>query len=142
MHIRKDDQVEVITGDDKGTAKDRRIAKVLRVIPARGKVVVEGVNRVYKHMRPSQKNPQGGRLSKEMPIDVSNVMLFCPKCNRGVRVGHRFTEEGRKQRYCKKCGANLGNVGPIKPAHAAKARAAGARRPGEPAPARRSAGAP
>jgi large subunit ribosomal protein L24 len=133
MHIRKDDQVEVITGDDKGTSKDRRIAKVLRVIPARGKVVVEGVNRVYKHMRPSQKNPQGGRLSKEMPIDVSNVMLFCPKCNRGVRVGHRFTEEGRKQRYCKTkgCGANLGNVGPVKPAHAAKAKAkaASARRP-------------
>jgi large subunit ribosomal protein L24 len=124
MHIRKDDQVEVIAGDDKGTPKDRRIAKVLRVIPARGKVVVEGVNRVYKHMRPSQKNPQGGRLSKEMPIDVSNVMLFCPKCNRGVRIGHRFTDEGRKQRYCKSCGGGLGTVGPIKPAHAAKAKAA------------------
>ena len=120
MHIRKDDQVEVITGDDKGDSKDRKIAKVLRVIPSRNKIVVEGVNRVYKHLRPSQKNPQGGRLSKEMPIDVSNVKLHCSKCNRGVRIGHRFTDDGQKQRYCKSCNASLGNVGPRKPAHAAK----------------------
>ena len=124
MHIRKDDQVEVIAGDDKGTSSDRKIAKVLRVLPERNKIVVEGVNRVYKHLRPSQKNPQGGRLSKEMPIDVSNVLLFCSKCNRGVRIGHRFTEDGQKQRYCKTCNISLGNVGPHKPAHAAKARAA------------------
>jgi large subunit ribosomal protein L24 len=123
MHIRKDDQVEVIAGDDKGTPSDRRIAKVLRVLPARNKIVVEGVNRVYKHMRPSQKNPQGGRLSKEMPIDVSNVLLFCPKCNRGVRVGRRFTDGGQKQRYCKSCKNGLGNVGPAKPAHSARAKA-------------------
>jgi large subunit ribosomal protein L24 len=118
MHIRKDDQVEVIAGDDKGTASERRIAKVLKVLPDRNKIVVEGVNRVYKHLRPSQKNPQGGRLSKEMPIDVSNVMLYCPKCNRGVRVGRRFTDEGQKQRYCKTCGVSLGNIGPRKAAHA------------------------
>jgi large subunit ribosomal protein L24 len=124
MYIRKDDQVEVITGDDKGTRSERRVAKVLRVIPSRNKIVVEGVNRVYKHMRPTQKNPQGGRLSKEMPIDASNVMLYCSKCNRGVRIGHRFTDEGQKQRYCKSCGGSLGNVGPPKPAHASKAKAA------------------
>jgi large subunit ribosomal protein L24 len=118
MHIRKDDQVEVIAGDDKGTSSDRKIAKVLRVIAERNKIVVEGVNRVYKHLRPSQKNPQGGRLSKEMPIDVSNVLLFCSKCNRGVRIGHRFTDDGQKQRYCKSCKGSLGNVGPRKPAHA------------------------
>ncbi len=120
MHIRKDDQVEVITGDDRGTPSQRRIAKVLRVIPETNKIVVEGVNRVYKHMKPSQRNQQGGRLSKEMPIDVSNVMLFCPACNRGVRVGHRFNDNGQKQRYCKSCGAGLGNVGPVKPRRAAK----------------------
>jgi large subunit ribosomal protein L24 len=123
MYIRKDDQVEVITGDDKGDSTSRKIAKVLRVIPSRNKIVVEGVNRVYKHLRPSQKNPQGGRLSKEMPIDVSNVKLHCPKCNRGVRIGHRFTDDGQKQRYCKSCNASLGNVGPRKPAHVAKAKA-------------------
>ncbi|MEJ7637019.1 MAG: 50S ribosomal protein L24 [Singulisphaera sp.] len=104
MRIRKDDQVEVISGDDKGSASQRRIAKVLRVLPEKNKIVVEGVNRVYKHLKPSAKNQKGGRLSKEMPIDASNVMLFCPTCNRGVRIGHRFTDAGQKQRYCKKCG--------------------------------------
>jgi large subunit ribosomal protein L24 len=125
MHIRKDDQVEVIAGDDKGTPKERKIAKVLRAIPTRNKIVVEGVNRVYKHLRPSQKNPQGGRLSKEMPIDVSNVMLYCSKCNRGVRIGRRFTPDGQKQRYCKRCGTSLGNIGPKKPARATKTQPAG-----------------
>jgi large subunit ribosomal protein L24 len=118
MHIRKDDQVEVIAGDDKGTPSSRTVAKVLRAIPSKHKVVVEGVNRVYKHLKPSQKNQQGGRLSKEMPIDVSNVMLYCPSCARGVRVGHRFTEAGKKQRYCKSCNAGLGDVGPAKPSRA------------------------
>jgi large subunit ribosomal protein L24 len=120
MQIRKDDQVEVITGDDKGTPAARTIAKVLRVLPEKHKIVVEGVNRVYKHLKPSAKNQQGGRLSKEMPIDVSNVMLFCPACNRGVRIGHRFTNEGLKQRYCKSCSASLGDVGPAKAAKAVK----------------------
>jgi large subunit ribosomal protein L24 len=120
MNIRKDDQVEVINGDDKGTASSRRIAKVLKVLPTKNKIVVEGVNRVYKHLKPNQKTQQGGRLSKEMPIDVSNVMLYCPSCNHGVRVGHRFTASGQKQRYCKKCNTSLGNVGPVKPARAAK----------------------
>src|SRR5436190_5291502 len=124
MHIRKDDQVEVITGDDRGTAAHRRIAKVLRVLPEKNKIVVEGVNRVYKHLKPSAKNQQGGRLSKEMPISVSNVLLYCPSCARGVRVGHRFTDSGQKQRYCKKCNASLGNVGPVKPSRAKKAPAA------------------
>src|SRR5262245_36103652 len=118
MFIRKDDQVEVITGDDKGTSDQRKIAKVLRVLPAKNKIVVEGVNRVYKHLKPSAKNQQGGRLSKEMPIAVSNVMLYCPACRRGVRVGHRFTDAGQKQRYCKACNSSLGNVGPVKPARA------------------------
>ena len=100
MHIRKDDQVEVITGDDAGTPSHRRIAKVLRVIPERHKIVVEGVNRVYKHLKlqGAAKNQAGWRLSKEMPIAVSNVKLYCPSsCKRGVRIGHRFTDaEGRK----------------------------------------------
>ena len=119
MHIRKDDQVEVVTGDDKGTPSARKIAKVLRVLPTKNKVVVEGVNRVYKHLKPSQRNQQGGRLSKEMPVDASNVMLYCPTCARGVRVGHRVTEAGQKQRYCKACKASLGDVGPLRPSRAA-----------------------
>jgi large subunit ribosomal protein L24 len=124
MHVRKDDQVEVITGDDKGTPSKRLVAKVLRVLPAKNKVVVEGVNRVYKHLKPSAKNQQGGRLSKEMPIAASNVMLYCPACAKGVRVGRRFTDSGQKQRYCKKCGATLGTIGPAKPSRATKTTAA------------------
>jgi large subunit ribosomal protein L24 len=110
MHIRRDDRVVVITGDDKG-AEHR---KVLRVIPEKKKVVVEGVNRVYKHVKPSQRNQQGGRLSKEMPIDASNVLLYCPACNKGVRIGHRFSDTGQKQRICRRCGAMLGTLGPPK----------------------------
>ena len=109
-----------MSGDDKGSPAHRKIAKVLRVLPARNKIVVEGVNRVFKHLKPSQKNQQGGRLSKEMPIDASNVMLVCPNCRRGVRVGHRYSDTGQKQRYCKNCSTSLGNVGPAKPAHAVK----------------------
>ncbi|GIW78437.1 MAG: 50S ribosomal protein L24 [Gemmatales bacterium] len=99
MNIRKDDRVEVQTGDDRGT-----IGRVLRVLPNEGKVVVEGVNRVYKHLKPSRQNPQGGRLSKEMPIDISNVLLVCPTCKVGTRMGRRYADDGHKVRYCKKCG--------------------------------------
>ena len=108
MHVRKGDLVEVITGDDAGTTQARTIARVLRVLPDEGKVVVEGVNRVYKHLRPSRQNPQGGRLSKEMPIDVSNILLYCSTCRRGVRVGKRYAADGSKERYCKKCKSGLG----------------------------------
>ena len=118
MFIRKDDSVVVITGDDKGPEP----RKVLRVLPEKNKIVVEGVNRVYKHLKPSQKNQQGGRLSKEMPIDVSNVMLYSPSARRGVRVGFRFTESGQKERYCKVTGASLGTIGPVKPAHGRRAK--------------------
>jgi large subunit ribosomal protein L24 len=122
MHVRKDDLVEVITGDDAGTPQARTTGRVLRVLPAEGKVVVEGVNRVYKHLKPSRQNPQGGRLSKEMPIDASNVLLYCSTCRRGVRIGRRYTNEGRKERYCKKCGNNLGMLSKPRPAYARKTR--------------------
>jgi large subunit ribosomal protein L24 len=115
MKIRANDQVVILTGDDKGPGP----RKVKEVVTSTGKIIVEGVNLVYKHLRPSKQNPQGGRLSKEMPIAASNVLLYCPSCDRGVRVGMRFTESGQKQRYCKKCGNGLGNVGPAKPRHAA-----------------------
>jgi large subunit ribosomal protein L24 len=107
VHVRKDDMVQVIAGDD---AVKGKAHKVLRVLPDVGKVVVEGINRVYKHVKPSQRSPQGGRLSKEMPIDASNVLLFCPTCRRGVRIGRRYEANGAKVRFCKKCGANLGAI--------------------------------
>jgi large subunit ribosomal protein L24 len=108
MSIRKDDIVEVITGDDAGNAKSRTTARVLRVLPDKQKVVVEGINRVYRHLKPNRRNAQGGRLSKEMPVAISNVLLYCSTCQRGVRIGRRYAADGRKERYCKKCGTGLG----------------------------------
>src|SRR5256885_10331889 len=116
MYIRKDDVVEVVTGDDKGTR-----GKVLKVLRGRNQVVVEGINRVYKHLKPSRRNPQGGRLSKEMPIDVSNVLLYCPTCKRGVRVGHGYDPvDGRKIRFCRKCKTQLRTLSKARPAYAGK----------------------
>jgi large subunit ribosomal protein L24 len=109
MLIRKGDTVRVVTGDDKGVT-----AKVLRVLRDDNKVVVEGVNRVYRHLKPSRRNPQGGRLSKEMPINVSNVMLIDPGTNQPTRVGLRFLSDGSKERYAKKSGTSLGKVGKVK----------------------------
>jgi large subunit ribosomal protein L24 len=103
MLIRSGDTVEVVTGNSRGTR-----AKVLAVLPLKGRVIVEGVNRVYRHMRKSQKNPQGGRLSKEMPIDASNVMLVCPACGEPTKIGKRLTDDGGKVRCCRKCGAEVG----------------------------------
>src|SRR6202453_3456310 len=117
MHVRKDDMVEVITGDD---AEKGRARKVLRVLPDVNKVVVEGVNRVYKHVKPNRRNPQGGRLSKEMPVDVSNVMLIDPQTNKPTRVGIRYLDDGSKERFAKKSGATLGRVSKPRKAYAKK----------------------
>jgi len=108
MTVKKNDIVEVITGDDAGTPAAPRTGRVLRVLPTERKVVVEGINKVYRHLKPSRRNPQGGRLSKEMPVAISNVLLFCATCRRGVRVGRRYTADGSKERFCKKCGGGLG----------------------------------
>ncbi len=108
MHVRKGDIVEVITGDDAGTTASRTTGRVLRLVPDENKVVVEGINRVYKHLKPDRRNAQGGRLSKEMPIAASNVLLYCSTCRRGVRVGRRYLADGRKERYCKSCDNSLG----------------------------------
>jgi large subunit ribosomal protein L24 len=75
---------------------------------------------VYKHVKPNRRNPQGGRLSKEMPLAASNVLLFCNTCRHGVRTGRRFTAEGRKERYCKSCGVGLGFMSKARPKHAKK----------------------
>ncbi len=118
MNIRKDDIVEIITGDDAGTPKNRTTARVLRVLADKKKIVVEGINRVYRHLKPNRQNQQGGRLSKEMPIDVSNVKLFCATCQRGVRIGKRYAADGSKERFCKKCGNGLGALSKARSAYA------------------------
>lgn len=109
MLIRRDDIVRVIAGDDEGAQ-----GKVLRVNRRAGKVVVEHVNRVYKHVRRSQKNPQGGRLSIEMPISLSNVLLVCERCGAAARMGARSLDDGSKERFCKKCGAGNGQIAPAR----------------------------
>ena len=105
MHIRKGDQVVVIAGNDRG-----RTGEVLRVDAATRKVVVQGINRVYRHLRPSRQHPQGGRIQKEMPIDISNVLPIDPKRNQPTRVGFRIAADGSKERFARKSGESLGTV--------------------------------
>src|SRR4051812_21994577 len=120
MLIKKDDIVEVITGDDAGTTKARTTGRVLKVLPDVHKVLVEGINRVYRHMKPNRRNAQGGRLSKEMPVDISNVQLYCGTCRHGVRVGRRYLPDGRKERFCKKCSGSLGPLSKARSKYAEK----------------------
>jgi len=105
MMIRSGDLVEVRSGNARGTR-----AKVLSVRPEDGKIVVEGVNRVYRHIKRSQKNPQGGRLSKEMPIDASNVLVVCSACGKATRLGVKVAADGGKSRVCRACGADVGSI--------------------------------
>jgi len=113
MLIRSGDTVEVITGADRGVK-----SRVVLVDRAAGKALVEGVARVYKHVRRSQKHPQGGRLSKEMPVQLSNLQYFCDTCGKATRLGARFTKDGSKERFCRKCGTGVGQIAPAKAAHA------------------------
>jgi large subunit ribosomal protein L24 len=93
LHIKKGDMVEIIAGDDKGAT-----GRVLRVIPEKNKVVVQGHNIAKKHVRPSRKNPQGGRINVEQPIHISNVLPVNPKSTKGSRVRYRLSEDGGKKR--------------------------------------------
>jgi len=102
MKIKRGDKVEVLTGKYRG-----RQGKVLKSFPESERVVVEGVNLVKRHTRPSQENPQGGIVTKEAPIDVSNIALICDSCSRRIRVGYRIDADGVKKRICRKCGADL-----------------------------------
>jgi large subunit ribosomal protein L24 len=99
VHVKKGDLVMVISGKDAG-----KKGKVLSVDRAKGRVIVEGVNIVKRHTRPTPKMPQGGIIEKEAPVASSNVMLFCNKCNRPTRIGKQFLADGTKTRVCKKCG--------------------------------------
>lgn len=117
MRIKQGDQVVVITGDDAGETP----RKVVEVVPGGRQIVVEGVNRVYKHVKKGHpKSPQGGRLSIERPIDASNVQFYCAACRRGTRVGLRYTADGRKERFCRKCSASAGVISPPRPQYATK----------------------
>ena len=102
MKIKKDDMVKVIAGKDKG-----KEGKVLAVNVKDNTLLVEGINMVTKHAKPSMANQQGGILHQEAPIDASNVMRVCSKCGKAARTGVKVLEDGSKVRYCKKCNAEL-----------------------------------
>ena len=99
FRVKRDDQVLVISGKDRG-----KRGKVRRVFPEDGRVVVEGMNLVKRHMRRSEANPQGVILSRESRLPMDRVIPICPKCNRGVRVGFKILQDGSKQRTCRRCG--------------------------------------
>jgi large subunit ribosomal protein L24 len=104
-HIRKDDFVEVITGKDKG-----KRGKVLRVHTDEGRLVVEKIHMIKRHMRASRLTQQGGIIEREGKIHVSNVMLVCTRCDRAVRVGKKNLQDGTKVRVCRRCGDVIGHA--------------------------------
>ena len=98
MRIKKGDTVEVISGKDKG-----KRGEILKVIPKKDRVIVEGVNIVNRHVSPTQDMPQGGIIENEAPIHISNVMLVCPRCDERSRFGVEVLDNGDKVRVCKSC---------------------------------------
>ena len=102
MKIKKGDKVQVITGADKGT-----VAEVIKAIPSKDMVVVEGVNMVSKHTKPNAKNPQGGIEKKEAPIHISNLNVVDPKSGKATRIGRKLNAEGSLVRYSKKSGEEI-----------------------------------
>ena len=102
MRIHKGDTVRVMTGKNKG-----RTAEVVRAIPEKNRVIVEGVNVAKRHAKPTRATQQGGVIDKFMPVHVSTVALVCKSCDQPTRVGYRFEDDGDKVRFCKKCGSVL-----------------------------------
>lgn len=102
MQVKNGDTVIVIAGKDKG-----KKGKVLRTIAEKNRVIVEGLNMLTKHQKPQGPASPGGIIKMEGPIDASNLMYFCDKDKTGVRIGHKFLEDGSKVRVCKKCGEVL-----------------------------------
>jgi len=102
IRIKKDDKVKVLTGKDKG-----KIGKVLKVVKKTNRIVVENINMVKVHQRPSQANPPGGIVEKSMPMDVSNLMLMCNSCVTPTRIGIKQLEDGKRVRVCKKCNQQI-----------------------------------
>ena len=104
-HIRRDDFVEVITGKDKG-----KRGKVLRIHTDEGRIVVEKIQMIKRHMRPSRMTQQGGIIEREGKIHASNVMLVCTRCDRPVRIGKKVLDTGKKVRVCRRCGDVVGQA--------------------------------
>ena len=104
LHIRKGDLVRVIAGDDKSTADRVREGKVLEIFPEKNRAIVEGINMVTKHQKPSAGKPEGGIKKVEASIHISNLMLVDPATNKTTRIGRKLDDKGKLQRYSKKTG--------------------------------------
>ncbi|KRW91250.1 50S ribosomal protein L24 [Alicyclobacillus hesperidum] len=102
MRVKTGDKVVVIAGKDK-----TKTGRILKVFPSEGRVIVEGVNIVKRHSKPSPAHPEGGIIEKEAPIHVSNIAIADPKTGEASRIGYKFLEDGRKVRYSKKSGEVL-----------------------------------
>ncbi len=102
MKIRKNDIVQVITGDD-SKGKEPKTGKVLSVDLDRGVVLVEGINFTWKHLRRSQQHPHGARIQKESPVKACNVRVVCQSCSKPTRISLKKLEDGEKVRVCRKC---------------------------------------
>lgn len=98
LGIKKEDTVLVIAGKEKG-----KRGRVLSVVPLKSQLIIEKVNIIKRHMKPSRKYSQGGIIEKEAPVHISNVILLCPKCNKSTRIANLVIESGKKVRMCKKC---------------------------------------
>jgi large subunit ribosomal protein L24 len=98
LGIKKNDTILVITGKEKG-----KKGRVLSVSPLKDQLLIEKVNIIKRHMKPSRKYTQGGIIEKEAPLHISNVMLVCPKCSKPTSIGNSLLQDGRKVRMCKKC---------------------------------------
>jgi large subunit ribosomal protein L24 len=99
--LKANDNVVVVSGSDRG-----RRGKVLKIGTKPGRIIVEGINKRNKYLKPGAETPKGGKVNLEFPIDISNVMIFCDKCKKGVRIGIQYKDD-KKIRICKKCGKNL-----------------------------------
>jgi large subunit ribosomal protein L24 len=102
MHVKTNDTVVVLSGRDKG-----KQGKVLSADPEAGKVIVQGVHIAKRHKKPRKQGQPGGIISKETPIQASKVMRVCPKCDKPTRPAHEISDDGKKNRVCKQCGAEI-----------------------------------
>jgi len=111
MRIKKNDIVVVRRGKDRGTSDKPKTGKVLHVFPGRDRLIIEGVNMISRHTRPSQRNQKGGIVKREAPIHRSNIALYCKSCDTPTKISFKFIDEGKgtksKIRLCRKCGESI-----------------------------------
>ncbi len=111
MRIKKNDIVVIRRGKDRGPADKPKTGKVLHVFPGRDRLIIEGINMISRHTRPTQRNPKGGIIRREAPIHRSNIALYCKSCAAPTKISYKFIDEGKgkqsKIRLCRRCGESI-----------------------------------